>query len=500
MTDSSLKAAPLPLDVDRSDLESLPDGPFTKILALIGNSDLPSLIKLASTNKFFQHKIYRSKECRHLWKIIDFSAVGADRNKPLDALRYNGKKGKYESLSESHVKPLLVVKERLTDASLEALLRRTDGKNNTEALILLGCKQVTGSGLVPLMGSKLLRSLDLRFSRDEYDSVIISAPHVDTIFAVVMSLTPLAERTMASGGLLMLVGPFSINQLMENTTRKYPFMTEGKNYDRTIGKMLQTFRIKLAEDMRHNFTPCGHCNRDVADQIRLPNEAKLAGVCKLCKTYEKYKEKWSQWFEPEHFPVSPSHHMPGALKNIAVEMVCYGCREISCHQNNCPSVNTCHDCGDQKCTKCHLMVACKACARVYCSAPCSGIEKCDDGCGSETSCQHCDNENDICLVVCEGCYNFQSCENCNGVTICSYCDTNACRSCLSRCSECAALFCDEHLYGCSECTNCICPEARCHSVCRVCKSILCSQCIDRDMCYNCRANDRNARVQKNKTK
>ena len=465
-----MKPAPIPLETVLSDLEALPDAPFFSLVALIGNSDLPTLIKLASTNKRLQTKIYRSKECRHLWKVIDFSKIGSDRTERLDTYvkhRY----GVLKNISE--IRPHLILRERLTDASLEALLRRTDAVNTTEELILIGCKQVTGSGLGPLTGSKVLRALDLRFSREKYGTVVITSPDIETTHSVVKSLPPFARRTQSQGGLIMLTGLFNF----------------ALNVGQRESRIRLQFSERLADDIQQNMTPCGHCHRAMSKQI-IPTGKEgnfNANTCGLCKVYQNSKEKWANWIEEEFYPIPPGHHTVKGFAELAVRMVCYECRKMSCHQNGCPVTQRCDNCLDQRCTKCAKMSPCKFCARLYCSTDCSEIDQCD-GCGVESVCGACvaegDND-DTDIWTCEGCYKVKSCDNCNKVGECYSCKKNFCTDCgMGECSKCGREICEEHLRSCDSCGILTCNG--CQSQCFTCDLDFCNRCMSQGVCDKCR--------------
>ena len=50
----------------------------------------------------------------------------------------------------------------LTDVRLSQLLERIDGRNHVESISLVDCPLCDGTGLLPLVGSTVLKSLDLR--------------------------------------------------------------------------------------------------------------------------------------------------------------------------------------------------------------------------------------------------------------------------------------------------------------------------------------------------
>ena len=422
MTDTAaLKPAPLPVESVLSDLETLLDAPFALLLRFIGHDDLPSLIKLAATNKFFQQKIYRSSECRHLWKTIDFSKVGPDRTRHLKTWTYDRSTEVREILPLFRLYPLLTMRERLNDASLRALLRRVDAKHTTNTIILAGCKQVTGAGLDGLVGSKLLRVLDLRFSLDKYQSSMMGVPDVESIRKIIMSMPPFFPKERPTAGLQMLLGPFFADQ---NATNFRALFMEGRGVSY---EFLNSFRSKVAHAMRNCMTPCSHCCKPVSQQIISSCKEQKPG-CSICKRDG-----------PEE-----DHHTPEGFELIAANLYCLQCKKVSCGQNDCPETLKCSDCDDQKCAKCHEMKSCKVCDRTYCSNLCGGVWSCY-GCGLESSCETCDDVDGF--LGCERCGDVKSCDSCNLVRYCDYCGGHFCQSC-------------EQSFACSKCHNEFCTNSQ----------------------------------------
>ena len=121
-----------------------------------------SLLRLASVSKAWQIKICRSPGCRFLWRTIDFSKVGPDRDRHLSLYRFGGFGRDPVAIPVDRLD--LVLRERIDGPSLAALLRRIDARSVTETLILDGCLQISGVGLQPLRGSRVLKKLGLFFS------------------------------------------------------------------------------------------------------------------------------------------------------------------------------------------------------------------------------------------------------------------------------------------------------------------------------------------------
>ena len=114
-------------------LDGLPEVLKRKILIeYLGdaNIDLVSLLRLASISLSWSKRVYGEVS---LWRRIDFSNIGS------------------------------VSRGRLTDRLLLAFLRRVDARYTTEEISLASCHRLTGRGIGPLRGSRVLRKLNLRF-------------------------------------------------------------------------------------------------------------------------------------------------------------------------------------------------------------------------------------------------------------------------------------------------------------------------------------------------
>ena len=116
-----------------SQLGCLPESVLCKIILreFIGDAgnDLRTLLRLAAVSRSWNQRIYGEGA---LWRRIDFSNTTPS--------------------------------SRLTDRLLLALLRRVDARANTEDVCLRNCTRLTGRGIGPLRGSKVLRRVDLLFS------------------------------------------------------------------------------------------------------------------------------------------------------------------------------------------------------------------------------------------------------------------------------------------------------------------------------------------------
>ena len=300
----------------------------------------------------------------------------------------------------------------------------------------------------------------------------------------------------------MLTEPFSYQQ--STGRNRSSFVTDDSLYHRTILQAKRSFEARLADDMQQNMTPCGHCHRAISQQLIQTGEDSNfnAKACGLCKVYAKSEKKWASWLDGRYYPIPSDHHTAEGFARMAPMMICFECRKVSCQQDCCPVTQKCGACQDQICTKCLKMKSCKFCARVYCSTSCSGIDQCSSGCGVESICEMCRLEarvDDVAISVFAGC-EAESCDNCNEVSQCSFCEGNYCIDCgMSGCSECGREICEEHLRSCDLCGSLSCPSSGCQTPCLICDYVFCNECIFQGVCDTCRPSSRQKLLGKSKT-
>jgi len=127
----------------QSHLGSLPESVLGKIILIefIGDAAtaLRTLLRLAAVSRSWSQRVYGEGA---LWRRIDFSNTTPSS------------------------------RDRLTDRLLLAFLRRIDAKTYTEEICLRNCARLTGRGIGPLRGSKVLRRVDLLFSPQQGSSAM----------------------------------------------------------------------------------------------------------------------------------------------------------------------------------------------------------------------------------------------------------------------------------------------------------------------------------------
>ena len=80
----------------------------------------------------------------------------------------------------------------MTDVRLTKLLERVDGRNHVESISLTNCWQVNGTGLLPLVGSTVLKRLDLRREDIELGQVKrrMLTPQLSNLLQPMLSTSP----------------------------------------------------------------------------------------------------------------------------------------------------------------------------------------------------------------------------------------------------------------------------------------------------------------------
>lgn len=125
----------------KSHLGSLPESVLGILIEFIGDAAtaLRTLLRLAAVSRSWSQRVYGEGA---LWRRIDFSNTTPSS------------------------------RDRLTDRLLLAFLRRIDAKTYTEEICLRNCARLSGRGIGPLRGSKVLRRVDLLFSPQQGSSAM----------------------------------------------------------------------------------------------------------------------------------------------------------------------------------------------------------------------------------------------------------------------------------------------------------------------------------------
>mmetsp|Transcript_15332 Transcript_15332/g.33146 ORF Transcript_15332/g.33146 Transcript_15332/m.33146 type:complete len:422 (+) Transcript_15332:60-1325(+) len=371
-------------------LDGLPEVVRRKILVeYLGDAsiDLLSLLRLASTSLSWSKRVYGEVL---LWKRIDFSKVDS------------------------------AARDRLTDRLLLAFLRRVDSRYATEELSLASCHRLTGRGIGPLRGSKVLRKLDLRFVPTQGSR----ASDID-----LESL----QRTLGS------IAPFSCGSTTKSgasaaaasaVTPKYPGLQAVYLPELQYGMDKRSHEVKLTySSMIKTF------HRSFID---ISKESGTAFDCKTCKQ-----------------PNGRKHFASNFVSYMAIRSVCTECDTNGpycefCGRVECPEWRICAICDDFSCNMCKGgALTCHQCSVTV------GLNHDGEPWTREPP-----------VALCSRC-NKVACSTCRKQGRCSQCRSDFCASCsvLVRCSGCDGQYCTDcsRMSSCGACGDTFCNSSKCEN-------------------------------------
>lgn len=218
----------------QSQLGSLPESLVCKIILreFVGDAghDLCTLLRLAAVSRSWNRRVYGEAA---LWRRIDFSNVTTSQS------------------------------SRLTDRLLLAFLRRVNAKETTEYLCLRNCIRLTGRGIGPLRGSKVLRRIDLLFSPHQGSSA--SEIDWESIDRTLSSFHPFSRKSFSADdeermypGLVSLQLP-KLSLGTDKKTREIRL-----SYSNMIKIFHRNFiaRSKEVKTAEHGFLQCKTCKQN----------------------------------------------------------------------------------------------------------------------------------------------------------------------------------------------------------------------------------------------
>lgn len=391
------------------------------IFQYIGIEDKKSYVRLATcSDRELARFIY--KECAYLWREIDLSHCPG-----------------------------------VMDAQLRSLLERVNARSVTKSIVLdkTSDSTITGAGLEPLRGSRVLECIDLRQS----DSRTRGPTSLDDelVTDLLSTMTP--------------------HKLEKIKVRKQHFQSSDFPFDVYCFPWSSFFaNLELSKARKLGDQRCSHCDSSLTPNGRITLRSVLGcgpNQCTVCKLYSCRSSK------------PYSSRCPKIEECQQCLELCCPCRgEVLpcsyCGRKNCPMCDesklTCHHCGNTSCSKCQQIVQCMECLETSC-------DNCQDNLFTCIRCRasYCDDcmdwtYCDACLeVICVGCYNYESCDQCEQVHVCQNCQgEDAFDPMLAICQSCG-------LRKCYDCSFCFHKCSRCNLVC--CKDdVLCMDAFEVHAC------------------
>ena len=370
-----------------------------------GNVDNRTLILFSSCDQYLQNLI--CNEYSFLWENISFT------------------------------NPSL---QKLTDSQLHGFLERVNAASVTKSLNLHDCP-ITGTGLIPLMNSRVLETVDLK---------------VDTTRSSSNSPTGLDDAVVAEVLSSMLAYKIETVKLRGPThPGRLPF---------AMGDFLIRFSLTKARRAVENCAKCSTCTRLLADVLRCTVQIYSGRNLKEIKCTECKGYSCRPWSGRSACPqIQP----------------CVSCHEPFC--DNC--YDTCSLCPTTSCSKCLDVLVCESCEEGFCDS-CRHVFPCDHCMGFFCT---------LCSFVqfCDNCYTF-GCSECIGPWIpCGICRKSLCGSCkqsdIGHCDLCLEYFCDScaKVGHCDRCDRRVCAECSEELACDCCTKAFCQHCDSTHHCSSC---------------
>lgn len=355
------------------------------------DAGLRGLVSLASSDKFLQHLVY--KKCTFLWEDLDFSYI-----------------------------------LKLTDARLHTFLNRVNAAQVSRCVRVRGCT-ITGAGLAPLAGSRVLEAVDLV---DMNPSPPVPATAVDLAEAAIDHET--VWSTLDS----ML--PWKLATVRYNRFNETPL-------DELKPSSMKKFLLRFADTTGD----------------RLVKQNKACSFCDDC-----------------HFRDVVINN-DRVASNVFASSQCFVCKKFTCKpwtdNSECPNLQTCYDCRNSYCDDCSLQ-SCDVCNNTYYCKSCRSHQHCHlcdkiicEWCGPVDHCMFCQQ---FSCRECSSSSYFFRCDVCNQYA-CPDCRKSGCLTCIktqqrdlcrfdSQCYRCGCLLNETELQAdpCSYCFEKYCSQASCY--------------------------------------
>lgn len=332
---------------------------------------------------------------------------------------------------------------KLSDDDLAAMLVCINAVSNIKTLRLTGCVNINGHGLAPLMGSVVLKEIDLSLVKNQDSPIITLEPKISE-----KGVLPILDSIVDTEGnaleILTLPKVWRNRRLliMNQFIEKFNNRLEARRHTCSRCTVL-CHETGAGFSCLHNWKygvqhfSCNDCRLFFCHDCETETGGPYVTCCKVC--------------EAEYC------HGCNPMK------LCDVCEKDVC--NNCGTVVDCEDCNTSFCDDCAPKLGCG------CSGKCKGCVSCVE-CGELANCYDCSPLMCDCWEGprCEDCavragnpdccsgIRGTACNDCVGFVKCEGCPKSNCLQCIDgkeydveQCEDCGREFChDCRLSACSE--------------------------------------------------
>ena len=296
--------------------------------------------------------------------------------------------------------------EKLTDADVRSILLCIDSVRKVRKLRMTNCINITGFGLEPLRGSRIMEHIDLSLVPDHTSPSLYPEPPLSQIFVLPILATFMGRKLK----LIEFPKAWRVEKGFD--------MDEEENND--YYHFLDNFVLSMNNGRGFR---CKECQLEIPPNFSDECEGTQRYVCYKC--YDCYCDE-CDW-------------------NVEL-MFCDKCERHYC--DDCVEHRTCLLCDKAYCTECATFTFCQDCNVCVCS-----------NCVTEESCKQCNKTVRMC--TCGACYDDERDElSRDHVNECAYCTDIFCdecvkSGCLSECHNCNRYHCcgcvkTQNLHSCSE--------------------------------------------------
>ena len=359
----------------------------------------------------------------------------------------------------------------LTDSQLHSFLERVNAARVTRSLHLQLCS-ITGLGLIPLMGSRVLETVDLRVgSSTGLDDSVVAG--------ILGSMLPYKLETVKLDGpprperLPFAMGDFLVRLSLAKARRAVESNAKCSSCDCFLATALQNTGQVLATPPRE--VKCTQCNGYSCRPL-----ATITSVCPRIRRCISCDAPFCSECD-----ISCSSCAGSSCTECTAVRLCNRCDEAFC--DSCRGVYLCESCEEFVCHACAVLF-CENCEDLVCFQ-CIGREACGNcreilcfchSCREIGYCKRCDQR--FCVVCLDG----RSCDKCDA-NICNQCEAeHQCTRCgrrecwdgvsFRKCDDCEIVLCDECLSECKDCGNWFCPTEPPLQQCDYCVEDICGEC------------------------
>ncbi|KAL7500202.1 hypothetical protein ACHAWT_008298 [Skeletonema menzelii] len=318
--------------------------------------------------------------------------------------------------------------EKLTDNDISDVLLCIDSVRTVRKLRLANCINLTGVGLEPLRGSRVMEHIDLSLVPDHTSPLLDPEPPLSQELVIPILSTIVGTK------LKMMEFPKAWRQ---NNERDFEAFDNAAEFD-AFNQLLELFELNNMEQV------CGECEGEIEPNFSNEAEGTQRYTCYRC--YRNYCEDCIMEYDSILFCDKCERHY------------CSDCMEFTC----------CETCNSFYCEECEPLIDCEECDLNLCSS-----------CIVKTSCKQCSKEIQQCCS-CSAHYNSETnkfssegtrkCFYClqSGDTYCNDCASSVLTSCdgcrSDHCGRCAAReglhICSDYEFCDFENDGCFCKHCR----------------------------------------